>query len=284
MNTDRVYQNRIVAGMDELEYHRHPSLSASGAKKLLKPSCPALFKYDLDHPPATKPAFEYGSAAHKALLGSGPQVECFDAPDWKTKTAQAWAAACRVQGSVPLLKHQHDEIQAMVAALRNHELAAALFEPGTGNAEISAFWQDPTFGIGRRCRFDWLPFTDGGRLILPDYKTCQSASKSAIEKTIASYRYHLQAAWYSDMAYGLEIAEDIVFLFVFQEKKAPYLVHVVEADADAMRMGRGLADKAMATFVDCSAANHWPGYGDDVELVSLPTWAHYEYHEITEGN
>jgi hypothetical protein len=277
-------RNRIVAGMDELEYHRHPALSVSGAKGLLRPSCPALFRHAQDNPPESKPAFDYGTAAHKLLLGSGPKVEWFDAPDWRSKKAQEWAAACRLEGIVPLLKHQYEQIADMVDALRAHELAAALFEEGTGNAEVSAFWHDPTFDVHRRCRFDWLPFTDGGRLIIPDYKTCQSASKPAIEKTIASYRYHMQAAWYADLAFGLGIAEEVVFLFVFQEKRAPYLVHVVEADADAMRMGRGLNDQALETYVQCTTTNTWPGYADDVTLVSLPTWAHYEYHEITEEN
>ena len=109
----------------------------------------------------------------------------------------------------------------------------------------------------RRCRFDWLPFTDGGRLIIPDYKTTQSASPRKIPKIIADYKYHMQAAWYSDMAFGLEIAEDIVFLLVFQEKKAPYLVTVAEIDLDGMRMGRGLNDKALETFAQCSATDTW---------------------------
>jgi hypothetical protein len=277
MRTDA---DRVVAGMDELDYHAHPALSVSGAKKLLPPSCPALYRYERDNPPEAKPAFDYGSAAHKALLGAGPKVAVVEAPDWKSKRAQDARKAAHAEGLIPLLTEEYKQIDAMVAALRAHPLAAALFEPGTGNAEVSAFWHDPTFGVDRRCRFDWLPFTDGGRLILPDYKTTQSASPRKIPKTIADYRYHMQAAWYRDMAHGLEIAEEIIFLLVFQEKKAPYLVTVAEIDADGMRMGTGYNDTALEVFAACTAADHWPGYTDDVQLVSLPTYAHYDFEEI----
>ncbi|MGW9447058.1 hypothetical protein, partial [Bacillus mobilis] len=43
----------VYDGIPEAVYHRDPvpggSLSSSGARKLLAPSCPALFKYDQEH-------------------------------------------------------------------------------------------------------------------------------------------------------------------------------------------------------------------------------------------
>jgi PDDEXK-like domain of unknown function (DUF3799) len=272
----------VYTGLPEAQYHAHPALSASTAKDLLRPSCPALFRHKRDNPPEAKRQFDYGSAAHKALLGVGPRVELFDAPDWKTKKAQDWAKACRAEGVLPILTCEQERIDAMVAALRAHPFAWSLFVDGQGDPEVSAFWHDPTFGVDRRCRFDWLPHTDGGRLVIPDYKTTISASPATIGSTIAKYRYHMSAAWYVDMAHGLGLAEDIAFVLVFQEKTAPYLVTVAEIDADGMRMGRGLADAALQTFAQCTATDTWPGYTDDVALVSLPTWAHYEFHEITE--
>jgi hypothetical protein len=50
-------------------YHADPipggSLSSSGARKLLAPSCPALFKHDQDNPQPHKKTFDIGTAAHK---------------------------------------------------------------------------------------------------------------------------------------------------------------------------------------------------------------------------
>lgn len=272
----------VYTGLPEAQYHAHPALSASTAKDLLRPSCPALYRHKRDHPSEAKRTFDYGSAAHKALLGVGPDVVVVAEKDWKTKRAQQAADCARLEGKIPILAEEYARIGDMITALRAHPLAAALFDADRGDPEVSAFWHDPTFGVDRRCRYDWLPHTDGGRLIIPDYKTTISASPATIGATIAKYRYHMSGAWYVDMAHGLGLADDIAFVLVFQEKTAPYLVTVAEIDADGMRMGRGLADVALQTFAECTATNTWPGYTDDVALVSLPTWAHYEFHEITE--
>ena len=53
--------------MTNEEYHSHRyALSSSGARKLLPPSCPAIFRYEQDHPQPPKKVFDIGSAAHKA--------------------------------------------------------------------------------------------------------------------------------------------------------------------------------------------------------------------------
>jgi hypothetical protein len=260
----------VYTGLPEAQYHAHPALSASGAKLLLPPSCPALFKYDRDNPQEGKRSFDYGSAAHKALLGSGPQVEWYDAPDWKTKKAQEWAKACRAEGVIP----------AMVAALHAHPFAAALFDPERGDPEVSAFWHDPTWGVDRRCRYDWLPHTDGGRMIIPDFKTARAVDLRSINQAIAQYRYAMQATWYMDMAHGLQLAEDIAFVFVFQLKDPPYLITTVQLDASWEKVGRLRNDAALERFADCTATGLWPGFTDDVELVTPPAWALYEAEEL----
>ena len=53
---------RVVENMPEAEYHAHPALSSTGARRLLPPSCPALFAYEREHPPQPKAAFEHGRA------------------------------------------------------------------------------------------------------------------------------------------------------------------------------------------------------------------------------
>ena len=59
------------------EYHADPvkggSLSSSGARKILE--CPARFRWERDHPPVPTDAFNFGHAAHKLVLGAGPDVE-----------------------------------------------------------------------------------------------------------------------------------------------------------------------------------------------------------------
>ena len=51
--------------IDEAEYHRHPALSVSIAKNLLKPGGPAKVNWDMKHGRAASRVFDLGHAAHK---------------------------------------------------------------------------------------------------------------------------------------------------------------------------------------------------------------------------
>lgn len=153
------------------EYHAdRTSLSSSGARKLLPPSCPALFRWEQDHPQPPKKTFEIGTAAHQMVLGAGPELVVVDRERWDTNAVKAEVAAIRETGAVPLKPSQYAEIKAMAAALRAHPLAAALLDPEYGKPEQSLFWRDPETGVNCRARLDWLPDSDGGRMLAPDYK------------------------------------------------------------------------------------------------------------------
>ena len=264
----------VVDGMSDEEYHRHPALSSSGAKDLMPPGTPATFKWRRDHP-VEKPEFDWGKAAHREVLGVGPNLHVVNADDWRTKYAQEQRAKAREAGAVPILARDRVRLQVMAAALREHKLAAAVFDPQRGGkAEQSLFWTDARTGVQLRCRVDWLPPPlPSGRIILGDYKTCQAADAASITRAAWNYRYHWQHAWYCDGAAALGLG-DPAFVFVFQEKEPPYLVHCVELDADAVRIGRARNEEAIERFRDCTAADVWPGYGttDEFTLIGPPPW------------
>jgi hypothetical protein len=163
-----------VYDMDEVTYFSDPvpvgSLSASGAKLLLPPSCPALFRHAADNPPKAKREFDIGHAAHKYVLGVGTELVSVEANDWRTTKAKEAAKAARAEGKIPLLAREVAQVKAMAAALRRNPYAAALLNPERGKPEQSIFWFDETFGIWRRARLDWLPDVGRGRFIVPDYK------------------------------------------------------------------------------------------------------------------
>jgi hypothetical protein len=267
----------VYDGLDEAAYHADPvpggSLSASGAKLLLPPSCPALYAWRRDHPKVSA-EFDFGTAAHKFVLGTGPAITVIDALDWRTKAAQDARKEARANGLVPLLVSEFSEIADMARAIEHHPVAGPLFRPDRGTAEQSLFWQDPDYGIWRRARLDWIlnPRNIGGRFVIADYKTTTDASPAAIRKTVANLNYHMQAAWYID---AVEQFYDLgpAFLFVFQEKTAPYLITIAELDDDAIRAGRARNRDACEIWRDCTQAGVWPGYTDDIELITLPPWA-----------
>jgi hypothetical protein len=261
--------------MTNEEYHAdRGSLSSSGARKLLPPSCPALFRYAQDNPQSAKKTFDLGNAAHKLVLGEGPDLVRIDADEWRSKAVKDEVAAVRAEGGIPLKPAEYQQVQDMADALRRHPVASALFDPARGKPEQSLFWRDQQTGVMRRARLDWLPDARSGRLIIPDYKTCRSAEPAALAKAVDEFGYHQQDDWYRSGAKALGLAdEDAAFVFVCQEKTPPYVVTVVEMDATARRIGAARNRRALEIFAECTATGHWPGYSDEIAYLSLPPWA-----------
>ncbi|MGP4093015.1 PD-(D/E)XK nuclease-like domain-containing protein [Nonomuraea sp. KM90] len=275
-----------VYDMPDGLYHLDPveggSLSSSGARKLLPPHCPAIFKHERDNPPAPKKQFDIGHAAHKLVLGSGPELMRIDAERWDTKKVKEEVAAVRADGAIPLKPGEYQQVHDMADAIRRHRIASALFDPEHGLPEQTLIWQDRPTGVWRRARLDWLPHHGDGRLIIPDYKTSHSADPGAIARTVYQFGYYQQADWYNTGAEALGLGEDPAFLFVVQSKDAPYLITVVELTRSALRVGRERNRQALEVYAECVATDHWPAHSDDIELISLPGWA--ENHFLQEAS
>jgi hypothetical protein len=264
-----------VYTITDTEYFADPvggSLSASGARQLLPPHCPAVYHYERTHPRESTTVFDIGHAAHSLILGAGAGISPVDADDWRTKAAKDQRDEIRASGRVPLLTADYEHVQGMAAAVRDHPVAADLLDPDTGAPEQSLFWVDDETGIWRRARLDWLPHPTRDRMIIVDYKTAASADPDAFAKAAANYGYHQQDAWYRDAVTALDLDDNPAFVFVVQEKTPPYLVSVIELDSTALRIGRGRNRRAIDIYTECTTTGIWPGYGDDVTLVALPTW------------
>lgn len=258
----------FYSDIPEADYHAdRESLSVSGAKTLLK--APALFRYEQDHP-THRDVFDIGSAAHALVLGVGASLVCVYADSWRTKDAKQAREEARAVGEVALLEADYKRVHEMADALSSHTLAMQLLSDG--KPEVSAYAVDEPTGVMRRCRFDWL--TDAYAV---DYKTSQTANPAELGSIVARYGYHQQAAWYSDVAADLGRPLD-AFAFIFQMKEPPYLVSVIELDADAVSRGRDLNRRALEMFRDCRESGIWPGYQapDTYARVSLPRWAFYD--------
>lgn len=272
----------VYEAVPEAVYHADPveagSLSSSGARLLLPPSCPAMFLHRLTSPRMSD-ALDLGSAAHALVLGTGWPLGVVDAEDWRTKKAQTERKRMREAGQIPLLRPQFEQVRAMADALAAHPIASVLLHPDAGTAEASLFWVDERSGVWRRARLDWLPRPSSGRLIVTDYKTADSANPDSFARQAANLGYHQQAAWYLDAVEALRLGEEPALVFVVQEKSAPYLVSVVQLDATAMRIGRSLNRKAIDVYAACVEAGEWPGYAADVVLASLPAWYERQHEE-----
>jgi hypothetical protein len=280
----------VVRDLPHEQYLQHPALSVSGAKTLIRPGGPARFAHEREHGRPPKDEFDVGHAAHDAVLGVGPELVIVEAADWRTNAAKAAREQARAEGKVPVLTATAAKVADMARALRQHPIASRLLHVKTGEPEVSLFWHDAEHGVDRRGRVDWLRTPDGdGRLILADYKTTSDASPDAIARSVWSYGYDQQAAWYRDLVVGLGLAKSAPFLFVFQEVSVPYLVHVVELAPDDLMRGDEKNRRALQLFADCTARDVWPGYNDDgITTVTAPAWAarqfELEQDELEDGD
>lgn len=251
------------------------SLSSSGARKLLAPSCPAKFRYEQDNPPTPKKTFDFGHAAHRIVLGDGPEIVVIDRPRWDTDAIKGEIAEARERGAIPLKPHEYARVLDMADALRRHPEAGPLLEPDSGVPEQSLYWSDPATGITCRARIDWWRH-DGEPI---DYKSAVSAEPEQLQKDFHKWGYPQQDDWYCT---GLEAHgyadKDTVLRFVVQEKEPPYVVTVARVDQESRRIARLLNETARHLYARCVETGHWPGYSEITELISLPTYIENQYH------
>lgn len=272
-----------VYSIPEDDYFADPALSCSGAKLLLPPSCPELFKWRQDHPGSGhKDVFDFGSAAHKMVLGAGPELDIIQADNWQTKASQQARDKARAEGKTPLLAADHAKVKAMAEAIRRHPIASALLDPERGGrAEQSLFWLDEETNVPRRARVDWLPEAGQGPYVIADFKTCERADLESLRRSIVNYGYHRQEQWYLDGVRALGLGADPDFLFIFQERNPPYLINVARIADEDRWLGAAENRMAIEIFRDCTETGDWPGYEaenfrremDTIATIKLPPWA-----------
>lgn len=277
----------------EEDYHADPvpcgSLSSSGARKLLPPGCPAVYREHQQHPPPPQKELEIGAAAHAKVLGSGAphQVVC-DAEGepyekWQSRAAKDAVAAVRKAGRIPVHPPEAALIDAMAEALLRDPDARALLE-APGHTEVSLFDVQPHMEVWKRGRLDYLsdPYPDG-LIVVGDYKTAARIDQYSIEKAMFDRGYFMQAPWYLDLAAavapGAAPGVAVVFAFIFQMKDPPYLCTVAQPRPEVVEWGRARNWRALQVYRRCVQRDDWPGYTDHIVQVGLPRWAEYQLQD-----
>jgi hypothetical protein len=260
--------------MSNAEYRKREGISASDLKRMMKSM--ATWKYEKDHPDETdSPAFKFGRAYHKLML----EPDDFDnewivAPkfDRRTKEGKEAAAAFEKQaeGKEVIDEETYTTLLEMQQALYETPFVKLLIK---GDHEKSFFWTDEKTGIPCKCRPDSFGQVKD-QYICVDLKTATDADTDRFMKDSLKYGYDIQAAHY---CIGLEsiFKKPFKFVFIAQEKTAPYLVNVLEADEYFMQSGRDLRNDLLEKYKECVAADKWPGYMDEnskINSLSVPAW------------
>lgn len=263
-----------------MDFHHglHPALSNADYRAL-----DAVGKSDLDliaRSPAhwkhavreETPALRIGSAVHCAVLEPARfAADYVTAPacDRRTKAGKEALAEFEAANAGKTVLSAEDAQLCTLLALsaQAHPRAASLLR--YGQPEVSALWTDAEFGVRCRARIDWL--TAHGWVL--DLKTTQDASRAAFARSCASYRYHVQAAWYLDGYLAASGELPLGFVFLAIEKAPPYAVALYELDAEAVEWGRRLARRDLARYAAARELDCWTAYPPEVQSLSLPRWA-----------
>ncbi|MFC9966295.1 PD-(D/E)XK nuclease-like domain-containing protein [Nocardia ignorata] len=258
----------LYPDVPEVVYHGDSdSLSSTGVRELVKPGGPAHHRFGERE---ESDAFDIGTAAHTLLLGMGAGIEEVAADTWQSKAAKDSRAAARKAGKIPLLTKQAAATRTMVDAARARpEVAELLAE---GDPEMSAYALDPASWVMLRARFDWLRIGPDKHVTVVDYKTTKNAAPKPFVKSAVEYGYHVQEAHYRRVLTELGYVVDR-FVFLAQEKAAPYLTCLHEFDTEAIAVGDRVVTAGIEIFDQCRRSGDWPGYGDRTYRMSLPSWA-----------
>ena len=270
-------QTGLIEGMSNEAYHASEGVSKSGLDLIDR--SPAHYAFRVQRQPTR--AMEIGTAIHTAIL----EPERFEAEymlllDTKDRRASEYKQAVAVHGSERVLvASEVDNVAGMQESVMSQPGPRALVT-ASGRRELSAFATDPETGVIVRARFDML--TDDG--IIVDLKKTQDARAEEFSRSVARYRYHVQAAFYSDVYEWVTGERPQAFKFVAIEEQSPHTAVAYQLDDDAMAHGRREYRRNLNTYAECLSSNTWPNYVPDSEILSLPNWMMAEIENDMDEN
>lgn len=268
-----------------------PSLSSTLAREMLSRSPRHAWvkspRLNPNWQPETKETFDTGRAAHALILGKGagymvypPEVLAANGAV-STRAAKEWEGEVRAAGLTPIKAGTEETLLAMHSVMQE-----ALSEMGItldpARSEVTAIAEID--GVMCRARIDNAPADKRRPLI--DLKTTTDASPDACIKAVEGYSLDFQAAHYQDTWFHAT-GERRRFLFLFQEKSAPYEVGAVELyakqgdEADWMQDAYGKAAEARRQWRQCLETGAWPGYPRKIAVVGARSFYRQRWENYT---
>ena len=255
---------------DADQYFSASGLSRSMLRELSFPRTPAHFKAryidKITGPEEETDAMRLGTLTHRVVLEPDTCVDAFhvrpDGMKFTTKEGMAWRDA---HSDKPIITaEQSAAMLGMRESVLAHPIARRVI--ANSNREQNVFADAD--GVRLKARLDLLPHNGN---LLADLKTCEDASEGGFSKSIDSYRYDYQAAFYIDVCnlVGKDFSQ---WLFIAVEKDPPYLCAIYALDAMAIEYGRRLYKRDLQLYRTCMETGKWPGYPPELQQISLPSY------------
>ena len=258
-----------MKGLSNKKYRSMEGVSRSELWTLLSKT-PMHFLYESTHPKEDTPALAFGRATHKAILEPETFYDEFVEGikvDRRTKEGKVvYEEFLSEIGDRDVVSPEDMEVLRDMKAVIDHDPIAKAFL--TGIHEESFFWTDAETGEKCKVRPDCIAEVDG-KIYLVDYKTTDSCADGAFERSVRKYGYKFQTGMYRE-GYFQNTFKEVGFVFVAQEKTAPYAVRVYICSDEFMEEGYTLFREAIGTYHECKVKNHYWGYeGPDNDVSEL---------------
>ena len=240
-------------------------ISSSDIRRLLR--SPAHYKNPTR---IESPAMAFGSLVHTFVLEphiAEARYRTKSDVDGRTKEGKAvrdWEASLAAQQGIQFVnRSDYDAAVSIACAVRTHLGCVSILSGGL--AEVSCIL-DGFRDVNVRIRPDYL--TDKH---IVDLKTCVDARSDAFSRSIMTFGYAIQAAFYVDVALALD-GQKRDFYWVAVEKEAPYAVAVYKASDAMLQYGRAQYLKAIELYRECASLDLWPAYSQQIQQLELPNW------------
>lgn len=253
---------------------------------------PLLAKYRVTHPQPDKRAFDVGRLIHVASLEPDRWRRDFAVePDFGEQLTEAgkpavnpkatkgyrrdleqWTASL-APGVTIVSAADHELADTCAAAMRGHRVVGPLLEGG--RAEQTITWTDPDTGVECKARTDLV--TRG----VVDIKSTRRQTVKRFLWDAEEYLYFGQAAWYHDgcIAAGLLPPDaDGPFIIAVQNCE-PFDTAAFHVPGVTLDAGRALYRSLLKRYVECQAANYWPGFAPDLLELDLSPRAYMDPDE-----
>ena len=240
-------------------------ISSSDIRRMLR--SPAHYKNPVRF---ESPAMAFGTLVHAFVLE--PQIaearyrtkSDVDGRTKEGKTVRDWEASLATQQGIQFVnRSDYDAAVSIATAVRTHLGCSSILSGGL--AEVSCILEGFR-DINVRIRPDYI--TD--RHIV-DLKTTVDGRPDAFSRSIMTFGYHIQAAFYVDVALALD-GNKRDFYWVAVEKETPFAVAVYKASDAMLEYGRTQYKKAIELYKECASLDLWPAYSQQIQQLDLPGW------------
>jgi exodeoxyribonuclease VIII len=258
------------------EYLSHPAISSHKCIQILE--SPALYKWEKENHVEQTEDMRLGTILHSAILEPEDfsmrvvHMPKFDRRTNKGKADyEAWKAELP-EKAIVVNEKERETLLRMLDSCRQHPAAYQLLQGSV--KERSSYFYDESMGLQLKGRLD-IDHERAG--IIADVKKVRSAKKARFQRDIAEYRYHVQAAFYMNLANSLSErlgrgVRYMDFAWILCECEPPYETAVYYATEDLLRTGLAEVGEALKAYQRCTMTGNWASYPTDPQPIELPKW------------